>query len=632
MVRDPYSGSQGTLSMCGYMQADTSYGWDGRLWSYTVGGNPVVGEPNVSVAVEPDGMQRPVTATGSSMTVNGWNWTAKVFARNAQYDIAGRLASYETLQFIYPGGGPQYDKYTVRTMGYNVNGQLASEGWSAASGDPYGGGLTGTVTYSYGAGANNGQISQAVDSVSGETVSYAYDALKRLVSASSNPTVGSVPAGWTQTYQYDGFGTLTGRVLNGVSTAIAADAATNRLVNAGYDAAGNMVSGMGGSFAYDGGNRLVSATAVSGGTEYYGYAPDGKRIYTVRADGTEEWTLFGGRGEELGTFARSGITGAYVTLQSVPVWFAGRIVGRVTPYSNGLGQAFPDRLGTERVAGARRKPYGEDAVAGVKFATYSKDGFSGLMYADQRFYASGYGRFTSADPYMASGGPREPQSWNRYAYVQGDPANLFDPTGQMAIMTQNCNGADCVETGYIYCGDDEAWDPGCAAYGYQDPAEWCSYHPYDASCSGTPVGTSGVGGSGGSGVGSPTGSNFNPPAVAGAGRLGTILVGGNSVGILVCLADPPCAALLVGTAVVVSTAIWMATRNPAAPIPPTPLPPPQAPSQERCRAVKAQCIDQCSDTALPTTDNAISFQRCMNQCMAAQGCLGVLNGPGRRGQ
>ena len=190
-----------------------------------------------------------------------------------------------------------------------------------------------------------------------------------------------------------------------------------------------MVSGMGGSFAYDGGNRLVSATAVSGGTEYYGYAPDGKRIYTVKADGTEEWTLFGGRGEELGTFARSGITGAYVTLQSVPVWFAGRIVGRVSPAYGEMGPVFPDRLGTERVTGARRKPYGEDAVVGARFATYSKDGFSGLLYADQRWYAGGYGRFTSADPYGGSASQAEPGSWNRYAYVEGDPVNWTDRHG-----------------------------------------------------------------------------------------------------------------------------------------------------------------------------------------------------------
>lgn len=34
------------------------------------------------------------------------------------------------------------------------------------------------------------------------------------------------------------------------------------------------------------------------------------------------------------------------------------------------------------------------------------------------------------DPYQASGGPGDPQSWNRYAYAGGDAANRNDPFGQ----------------------------------------------------------------------------------------------------------------------------------------------------------------------------------------------------------
>jgi hypothetical protein len=35
----------------------------------------------------------------------------------------------------------------------------------------------------------------------------------------------------------------------------------------------------------------------------------------------------------------------------------------------------------------------------------------------------------SADPYRASAGASEPGSWNRYAYVAGDPVNFSDPDG-----------------------------------------------------------------------------------------------------------------------------------------------------------------------------------------------------------
>jgi YD repeat-containing protein len=60
-------------------------------------------------------------------------------------------------------------------------------------------------------------VVQAVDGVSGETISYQYDVLKRLTQASSTPTSGSTPAAWTQGYTYDGFGNLTGERFDGDS-------------------------------------------------------------------------------------------------------------------------------------------------------------------------------------------------------------------------------------------------------------------------------------------------------------------------------------------------------------------------------------------------------------------------------
>ena len=42
----------------------------------------------------------------------------------------------------------------------------------------------------------------------------------------------------------------------------------------------------------------------------------------------------------------------------------------------------------------------------------------GFDYADQRYYASGYGRFNTADPYPASAGPSDQGSWNRYHRVR----------------------------------------------------------------------------------------------------------------------------------------------------------------------------------------------------------------------
>ena len=97
-----------------------------------------------------------------------------------------------------------------------------------------------------------------------------------------------------------------------------------------------------------------------------------------------------------------------------------------------------DRLGTAKFdqqnGGAMSfYPYGEDRGTvqpndSLKFATYTRDSAIGLDYADQRYYASNFGRFMSPDP-ARSASRTDPQSWNRYRYGLGDPANNSDPTG-----------------------------------------------------------------------------------------------------------------------------------------------------------------------------------------------------------
>ncbi len=59
-----------------------------------------------------------------------------------------------------------------------------------------------------------------------------------------------------------------------------------------------------------------------------------------------------------------------------------------------------------------------------------------LDYADQRYYSNQFGRFMTPDPYRSSAGTKDPQSWNRYAYVAGDPINYHDPKGLYLEATQ----------------------------------------------------------------------------------------------------------------------------------------------------------------------------------------------------
>ena len=77
----------------------------------------------------------------------------------------------------------------------------------------------------------------------------------------------------------------------------------------------------------------------------------------------------------------------------------------------------------------------------------------GLDYADQRFYASSYGRFNTPDPYGGSAGPSDPGSWNRYTYAGGDPINKGDPTG-----LEGTNGGDGC---WDMTDGGKMWRPGC---------------------------------------------------------------------------------------------------------------------------------------------------------------------------
>jgi RHS repeat-associated protein len=73
-----------------------------------------------------------------------------------------------------------------------------------------------------------------------------------------------------------------------------------------------------------------------------------------------------------------------------------------------------------------------------------------LRTIDQRYYASTYGRFNTADPYRGSARARNPLTWNRYSYVGGDPINRSDPRG--LVWYDNGDGQWCSDVSGV-CSD-----------------------------------------------------------------------------------------------------------------------------------------------------------------------------------
>ena len=111
-------------------------------------------------------------------------------------------------------------------------------------------------------------------------------------------------------------------------------------------------------------------------------------------------------------------------------YFAGRLI------KNNTGYVASDRLGSI----GKFYPWGQEKPSATtngteKFTGYYRDSETGNDYAVNRYHQPGMGRFLTADPSRRSMVPGNPGSWNRYAYVLGDPVNGRDPSGKIFACT-----------------------------------------------------------------------------------------------------------------------------------------------------------------------------------------------------
>jgi RHS repeat-associated protein len=258
------------------------------------------------------------------------------------------------------------------------------------------------------------------DNISGEQVSYTYDQLNRLVQSVSSVT-GTMP------FAYDGFDNLTQQG----QTTLSIDPTTNRINSAGYqyNANGNVTQTPNPTYAYDVANRLVSNGAI--------YNPRNQRVF----DGTNIY-LYTPEGKLAGKYTANWSTSgsvAFIQGGQPNVYFAGKLIQEQGQW------VMTDRLGSVRLNATSGRssyqPYGAEVTPTsdqrTKFATYYRDS-AGLDYAGQRYYGNAMGRFLTPDPGGTAADASDPGSWNRYAYVGGDPVNFADQTGRIRNIVGNC--------------------------------------------------------------------------------------------------------------------------------------------------------------------------------------------------
>ena len=399
-----------------------SYQWDdeGRMTSLqypTVSAKGSFGNMPVNMPIA--AMQYDVNGRLAGMTMDDRNGQGPQPFASASYYAAGQL---NTLSW----GG-----YT-ETRTYNSLMQLTNQSVPYAL----------NMTYNYSATQNNGRITSSVDGITGENTTYSYDALNRLTNASNSL--------WSEAYTYDGFGNLTSKTGSGGSpnpapTVSLTYNSKNQPTNIYYDANGNQ-NGCNNSpqcgNSYTGENRMT--LEVLGSYPYpaniYAYDPWGKRVmsgYNPNYSSPQPsytYTFYGVTGQKLAMVTCNGSNyPAYPTCAIVGqnVYFGKKLI------TAGGVNVVTDRLGSVRANGQGESsayyPYGEERTSTVdgreKFGTYFRDTI-GQDYADQRYYGSGTGSFFTPDPGgIKTADPTDPGSWNRYAYVGGDPLNYRDPAG-----------------------------------------------------------------------------------------------------------------------------------------------------------------------------------------------------------
>lgn len=447
--------------------------------SASLGGSSI-GIPSLTYGV--DGEGRPYSATDTTNSLNLVTATAYNPASSPTsitYGNASTGSASDVDSFTY-------DSYTYRptNITYAVNPNPSSSDYTVSTG------LTWNANWSL----QQMQYTDRNDSTKNQTCTYSADDLSRIASVNCS-------GAWGQTFAYDPFGNINKTGNNGgTSYAAAYNTVTNQVssgVTASYDANGNQLTSTPATLTWNALNLPIQVNSTTATYDALG------RMVEKGLSGVYTQFVYRPSGAMLAVYS-GGLTKGTISLP-----------GGSTAVYNTTGLNYirhKDWLGSSRLAttwsthGVYSKeayaPFGEShneaGTADRSFTGQDQNvatgpGGTGAYDFLFRKYDPSAGRWLSPDP---TGwdvvNQADPQSLDRYAYVENRPVNWVDPYG----LSPPCNGG-------LVSGeeDDEGGWPEVSPYLYvnwnsqnvpQDVPQFNCYNPWNP---GNPTGTnSGAGG------------------------------------------------------------------------------------------------------------------------------------------
>lgn len=290
------------------------------------------------------------------------------------------------------------------------------------------------IAYEYDAVGNILEIDDDSENDASRLAVYEYDDLDRLLSATVTETANVDD--YVRSYTYGPTGNMLSKSNVG---AYSYDSLHPQAVSSvagvdyDYDLNGQLIETGSSEFVYDARGDMRLASTDAGETQY-AYDESGTRLSKVFDN--DDWVIYVNDLYEVSRTDGDLESRAYI--------YAGPTKVATLRNEDSIFFHHDDHLSGSNVSTDKGGdivelndyfPYGESRIEfsndfenNYLFTGQEKDDESGLYYYGARYYDSEIGRFTSVDPW--EGDVNDPQTLNKYTYVNNNPLKYNDPTGE----------------------------------------------------------------------------------------------------------------------------------------------------------------------------------------------------------